>query len=99
MKGPAYLNPTQRPQVSIIIPCRNEAAHIEACISSVLSQEEPDGGMEVIIADGMSDDGTRERLAHAPWARSHVVGDPVVRVIDNPGLIVSSGLNAAIRAA
>ena len=51
------------PTVSIIIPCRNERHHIEACLSSALAQEEPQGGFEVIVADGMSDDGTREILA------------------------------------
>ncbi|MEW6297942.1 MAG: glycosyltransferase family 2 protein, partial [Thermodesulfobacteriota bacterium] len=48
---------------------------------------------EVIIADGMSDDGTRgvlDRLAEE---------DQRLRIIDNPGCIVSTGLNAAIKAA
>src|SRR5207253_3795801 len=51
------------PLVTVIIPCRNEAAHIEACLSSVLAQEKPQGGFEIIVADGMSEDGTREILA------------------------------------
>jgi glycosyltransferase involved in cell wall biosynthesis len=49
--------------------------------------------MEVIIADGMSDDGTREIL------RKACHGALKIRVIDNPGKIVSTGLNAGIRAA
>src|SRR5213594_447104 len=81
------------PTVSIIIPCRNERHHIEACLSSVLAQDEPDGGFEVIVADGMSDDGTREVLARLAAEESRL------RVIDNPGKIVSTGLNAAIEAA
>jgi glycosyltransferase involved in cell wall biosynthesis len=52
--------PPERPLVSVIIPCRNEAEGIEGCLASVLAQEEPEGGFEVIIADGMSEDGTRE---------------------------------------
>jgi glycosyltransferase involved in cell wall biosynthesis len=48
--------------VSIIIPCRNEVGHIEACLDSVLCQEEPDGGCEILVADGMSNDGTRAVL-------------------------------------
>ena len=51
------------PAVSVILPCLNEAAHIEDCLRSILRQEEPEGGFEVIIADGMSSDGTREILA------------------------------------
>lgn len=91
--------------VSVIIPCRNERWHIETCLASILNQIEPDGGFEVIVADGMSNDGTREILARlkkearvANGQRSAVSG-PIIRVINNPGLIVSTGLNAAIRAA
>jgi glycosyltransferase involved in cell wall biosynthesis len=46
----------------------------------------------VLIADGMSDDGTRETLDGL------AARNPTLRVVPNPGRIVSSGLNAAIRA-
>jgi glycosyltransferase involved in cell wall biosynthesis len=46
---------------------------------------------EVIVADGMSDDGTREIVAG--YRSSRVI------LIDNPARIVSAGLNAAIRLA
>ena len=80
----------QPPTVSIIMPCRNERAGIAACVYSILAQEPVDGGFEVIVADGMSDDGTRTILDHL--AAEH----PEVRVIDNPGRIVSTGLNAGL---
>jgi succinoglycan biosynthesis protein ExoA len=76
--------------VSVVVPCYNERDHIKACVRSVLAQEPPDGGFEVIVADGMSNDGTRDILMCL--ARE----DPRMRVIDNPGRIVSTGLNAAI---
>ena len=79
------------PSVSIVIPCRNEAGHIAACLRGVLDQEEPDGGIEVIVADGMSDDRTRDVI------RECMGRDPRVRLIDNPGRIVSSGLNGGDR--
>jgi succinoglycan biosynthesis protein ExoA len=79
--------------VSVIVPCRNEREHIGACLRSILAQEMPPGGFEVIIADGLSDDGTRNILM------SLAQQDSRLRVIDNPGRIVSTGLNAAIRAA
>lgn len=50
------------PRITIVIPCRNERGRILECAASVLVQAPPDGGFEVIFADGMSDDGTREIL-------------------------------------
>jgi succinoglycan biosynthesis protein ExoA len=81
------------PLVSVVVPCRNEAATIEPCLRSLLAQRRPAGGFEIIVADGMSDDGTRELLERL--AREH----RELRVIDNPGRIVSTGMNAAIAAA
>ncbi|MDR2990504.1 MAG: glycosyltransferase, partial [Burkholderiaceae bacterium] len=80
--------------ISVIAPCRNERAAIEAFCASALTQQLPLGwDMELLVADGMSDDGTRAALA--AWAAR----DARLRVIDNPGRIVSCGLNAALAAA
>jgi succinoglycan biosynthesis protein ExoA len=81
------------PLVSIVLPCRNEQGYIQDCLESILKQDPPEDGLELIVADGMSTDGTREYLQQA--AATH----PQIRVLDNPGRIVSTGLNAAIRAA
>jgi len=81
------------PYVSILVPCRNEATGIASCVRSILAQESPAGGFEVIVADGMSDDGSRTILARL--ARD----EPRLRVIDNPGHIVSTGLNTALAVA
>ena len=58
------MNPTTLPRlISVIAPCRNEAAFIDTFCDSVLRQQLPEGWhMEVLIADGLSDDGTRELL-------------------------------------
>ncbi len=86
--------PTDNPPiVSVVVPCRNEKDHIEAVVRSILEQEPPPGGFEVIIADGMSDDGTRNILEQLER------DDARIQVIDNPGRIVSTGLNLAIRKA
>ena len=53
---------TSIPTVSIIVPCRNERDYIENSVRSILAQKPPPGGFEVIVADGMSDDGTRDIL-------------------------------------
>jgi succinoglycan biosynthesis protein ExoA len=92
------------PRVSVVLPCRNEASSIKPCILSVLAQEAPPAGFELIVADGMSDDGTREILSQltaelGERGTKHGGREPIIRVIDNPRQIVSAGLNAAIRAA
>jgi len=81
-------------KISVVIPCRNEERHISEFLDSLLTQErEPGLEMEVLVADGRSDDGTREAL------RQYMDKSPKVRMIDNPEQIVSTGLNAAIGAA
>ena len=79
--------------VSVLMPVRNEVGFIRRSVGAVLAQEYRHDRMEVIIADGLSDDGTRKviealRLQH-----------PNVILIDNPGKIVSTGLNTALRVA
>jgi glycosyltransferase involved in cell wall biosynthesis len=81
------------PLVSIVVPCRNERDHIETALKSILAQERSAGNFEVVVADGMSDDGTREILLRLALADSRI------RIIDNQSRIVSTGLNAAIREA
>jgi len=78
---------TTAPRVSVIVPARNEAETIEACIRSILAQAAP-GGLEVIVADGRSTDDTA-RLARSAGAI----------VVDNPAGITPAGLNAALNAA
>ena len=79
-------------RVSIIVACRNERTAIHDLLRSIVSQDlgEP---WEVIVADGMSDDGTREILG------DYSARYACLRIVDNPGRIVSTGLNAAIRIA
>jgi succinoglycan biosynthesis protein ExoA len=84
---------TSVPFVSIIIPVRNEARCIAGCLETLLRQDYPADRMEVLVAEGMSGDGTREILS------CFQAQDTRVRVIDNPNGIVSTGLNAAIREA
>ncbi len=81
------------PFVSVVIPMRNERRWIERSLAAVLAQDYPGERFEVLVADGMSDDGSRDILARIARA------DRRVRVIDNPGRIVPTGLNAAIQAA
>ncbi|MFN9745254.1 MAG: glycosyltransferase family 2 protein [Betaproteobacteria bacterium] len=80
-------------RVSVIVPCRNEAAFIDAFVAGVLAQRLPAGTeLELVVADGASDDGTRARL-DAAAAR-----DARVRVVENPERITPVALNRAIAA-
>lgn len=80
-------------RVSVVAPCRNERAFIRAFLEDLLRQERDGLKCEFLIADGMSDDGTREILnEYAEQYRE-------IRVVENPARIVPAGLNAAIRAA
>lgn len=78
--------------VSVIMPCRNEKAYIEGVVHSVFAQDYPSEHLEVIVADGMSDDGTREKLEQL--AETY----PQLKVIDNPNRITPHALNVAIEA-
>ena len=81
------------PAVTVVIPCRNEARDIGACLRSLLAFEPPPGGFEVIVADGRSDDGTREIVERI------AVEDGRVRLVDNPQRTTPFGLNMGIGAA
>jgi succinoglycan biosynthesis protein ExoA len=78
-------------RISIIVPCRNEGKHIRSFVEAVLAQVlPPETELEMLIADGMSVDGTRTILDE--YAASHAW----IHVLDNPEGGVSTGLNRAI---
>lgn len=81
------------PFVSVIMPVRNEAGYIERSLGAVFAQDYPAESFEVIVADGMSADGTREIVRQ--WQSR----GPSLKLIDNPGMIAPTGLNAALAAA
>jgi succinoglycan biosynthesis protein ExoA len=81
------------PFISVVMVVRNEAAFIASAIEQVLAQDYPREHMEIIVADGLSDDGTRDVLA------GYQAKYPFIQVVDNPGRIVASGLNVAIERA
>ena len=70
--------PAVTPMVSIIVPARNEARNIDACLRSLLASTWP--AFEVIVVDDHSADGT------GAIARAIAGHDLRVRVIDNPDL-------------
>lgn len=78
--------------LSVICPIYNEEKYIAKCIDSILAQDFPKEDLEVIFADGMSTDRTREIVAE------YAARYPFIRLIDNPKRIVPPALNAAIAA-
>jgi len=78
------------PAVSVVIPCRNERHYISACLDSLLGSDYPREKLELVVADGMSNDGTREVVA--AYAERH----PNVKLVDNPRGITPAGMNRGI---
>jgi glycosyltransferase involved in cell wall biosynthesis len=81
------------PLVTVIMPVRNEEKFLRPCMDSLLANDYPLGRLEILVADGMSNDRSREILT------AYSEHFPFVRVLDNPGRIVPTGLNEAIRQA
>jgi glycosyltransferase involved in cell wall biosynthesis len=80
-------------KVSLIIPVYNGAKTIRDLLEAICEQDFPLSDLEVIISDGRSTDGTREKIAE--FAKS--VPELKIKVIDNPSRTRSSALNLAIR--
>ncbi len=81
--------------VSVIIPCYNEENTITLLLEALLGQTYPTRKIEVVIADGLSTDRTRDRIR--AFQLEHT--DLQVRVVDNPQRNIPAGLNRAIEAA
>lgn len=79
------------PLVSVIMPVRNEAKHIAIGLGSIADQTYPKNKVEIIVADGMSDDDTRE-VVHK-MARELSLN---IHLLDNPKRTAPSGLNVAL---
>lgn len=78
--------------ISCLVLCYNERHHIVDCANAVLKFHLPDGfEKEILIIDGMSNDGTRDLL------RSIVEKNPSIRVVDNPKRITPCAMNTGIK--
>jgi succinoglycan biosynthesis protein ExoA len=77
--------------VTVVVACRNENPRIVSLLDSLIRLDRSTLDIEVIVADGMSTDGTRRILDD--FACDHAW----LTVVDNPARIASTGLNRAIR--
>ena len=76
--------------ISIIIPIFNEERFIGKAINSILFQNISKEKYEILIADGMSTDGTREII------KSYQKNNKNIFLLNNPEKIVSTGFNIAL---
>lgn len=83
------------PLVSIVIPCLNEHKTIRKLLEAFYAQTYPRKDMEIVIADGMSTDGTREEIAK--FVQSYP--DLKIIVVDNPTKSIPAALNSALKQA
>jgi len=84
---------TGTPIVSIIIPCRNERRFISKCLDSIIANDYPADRFEILVVDGMSEDGTRAVVGEYIQEYSYI------RILNNPRKITPSALNTGIKSA
>lgn len=80
----------ESPFISIVIPCRNEERFIGGCLESVIANDYPKEKVEVLVIDGMSEDGTRAVIEG--YAKEY----SWIRLIENRKQITPVGLNLGI---
>lgn len=81
------------PFVTMVVPCRNEEKHIARCLDSILANDYPKDRLEILVLDGMSEDGTREIVTG--YSERH----PMIRLVDNPEKHIPSAMNLGIQKA
>lgn len=79
------------PRVSIIVPVRNEAAHLRRALEGLLAQDFPQNEYEVLVIDGASEDGT------ADIVRDLQRSAPNLFLFHNPKRLSSSARNIGVR--
>ena len=80
------------PEVSIVVPCRNEEATIGKLLEAIARQTVPLSSLEVIVVDGMSTDGTK----HAIREFSERHAEISLRLVENPAKTIPAALNVGI---
>lgn len=81
MRGPRDTGPkVTAPKVTVVVPVRNEAERLAACLDAIAASTFPAELVEVLVVDGGSTDGTdavaRERLADRGWAHAEALRSP-----------------------
>lgn len=81
--------------ISVIVPCYNEEATIHLLLEAIDRQTFDHEQFEVIIADGLSTDKSRQVITN--YHKSHP--NLNIKLVDNPKRIIPAALNRAIETA
>lgn len=76
--------------ISVIIPVRNEKIFIKDCINSIINSDYPEELLELLVVDGMSQDGTRLMVEEFVSKYSYI------KVIENKYITAQFGINIGI---
>ena len=82
---------TNYPLVTVVVLCRNERTYIGMCLDSLLANDYPKDKLEILVVDGMSDDGTREIV------QDYTCRYPLIKLVDNPKRITPTAMNIGVR--
>ncbi len=77
----------KQPELTVVLPVRNEAAHIGSILAQLRDQTLAPDDYEILVVDGCSDDDTRD-LVRAAAART-----PNIHLLYNPRVTSGSGRN------
>ncbi|HVH41722.1 MAG TPA: glycosyltransferase [Labilithrix sp.] len=86
------MNPraSTQPLVTVAITTCEDETRVEECLRIARSQDYPGEALEIVVADGMSMDATREIVLRI------AAEDPRVRLVDNPRRTRAAALNAVL---
>lgn len=77
--------------ILVVIPCRNENLYIRECIEAIYNSELDDTiSLNVFVVDGMSDDGTREKV------KELIKVFPLLKLVDNVKMLTPFAFNLGI---
>lgn len=79
------------PFITITIPVRNESRFIHDTLLQLINQDYPSEFFEIIVSDGMSDDGTREIVQDLAQKHQNIL------LMDNTKRLSSAGRNVGFK--